>query len=474
MGISIEYKGWKFEFDSIPTPADLEARYQERVAALQKKRDDVKGREQGVLEGEAPLSPMQKWFFAHEFAEPSHWNHGIVYRPRERFEPEVWRRAWRGVLEQHDALRCRYRPTGSGWEQVYGALPDEVGFEVVDLRGTPEDELDDAVDERVRLAHTELDIERGPLAKMTYLDVGADRPPQIVLVVHHLAIGGFSWTILAGDLQEAAAREAAGEAVNFPDKGTSFRYWARALSERELSPEDVEYWLDGRFEDAAFAPPADLDADRGVCLEGTASSVRIEVGDVVGRLKAQDREPRTAMLAALMEALWDWSDSDRVAIALEGHARDEKLVPDTDLSRTIGWFNTMFAAGFERRPDEESYESVARQLDDIPAQTLWYMAARHAEGSDEWREALASQPEPEVLFNYYGALEGEDAQRAIRDVAAMRSTKNHRTHLHEMYFYHDGHSVFLEWVFSPEINRRETIQQRAEAFSMHLTRIANG
>ena len=49
--------------------------------------------------------------------------------------PEIVRDAVGLVLEQHDILRARYNRDGGSWHQYIGGPPDEIPFELIDLRG---------------------------------------------------------------------------------------------------------------------------------------------------------------------------------------------------------------------------------------------------------------------------------------------------------------------------------------------------
>ena len=47
------------------------------------------------------------------------------------------------------------------------------------------------------------------------------------------------------------------------------------------------------------------------------------------------------LLAALARVLCDWTEDESILIQLEGHGRED-LFPELDLSRTLGWFSSLF------------------------------------------------------------------------------------------------------------------------------------
>lgn len=458
MPISIEYKGWRFEFERMPNAAELESRYAERVAQMaQRKRVD--GAEQGVLEGAVPLSPMQQWFLAQAFEAPHHWNHGIVYPAPAGPSVANWRDAWLEMLRRHDALRLRLVPTEKGWDQTYGPVP-EAAFESRDFR--------DDDDPLAALAGFERDLHQRVSLDEGIAWLGHARLPdgdRLVIVVHHLGICGFSWPILAADLQDVAATLASSNAIETPTKGTSLRYWAQQLEASGCAAEAVAYWNQPMW-NAAMARFGDRRADVG--LEGNAQTVHVRVGAVVG-LSTRNRDLRVAAIAAVASALWRWSGARAVAFDMEAHARVEKLVPHTDVSRTLGWFSSLFPVAFVDSGMADPYPAVRGQLDTLPAQTLRFMQGRF---SGAKMLALETAAAADVLFNAFGRLAGEDAQRVVTQFQGMRGAANHRTHRLEVVAFWDDVDVHLTWTYSPEMDDRDRVDALAADAAAALAKMA--
>src|SRR6185369_3149364 len=81
--------------------------------------------------------------------------------------------------------------------------------------------------------------------------------------------------------------------------------------------------------------------------EASAStiSVRLSVEETRALLQEVPAAYRTeindALLTALALSFRQWVDSPALLIDLEGHGREE-LFDDVDLSRTVGWFTSIF------------------------------------------------------------------------------------------------------------------------------------
>ncbi len=112
------------------------------------------------------------------------------------------------------------------------------------------------------------------------------------------------------------------------------------------------------------------------------------------------------LLAALARAFAAWTGEGALRVGLEGHGREE-IAPGVDLSRTVGWFTTLFPVTLALPPGggpREAIRAVKETLRTIPGRGLGYGLLRHL-GVPEAAALLAALPEPEVTFNYLGRLD---------------------------------------------------------------------
>ena len=52
-------------------------------------RTEGKQADQGPLEGEADLTPIQRWFFEKNFTDKHHWNQSVMLHAKDGFDPEI-------------------------------------------------------------------------------------------------------------------------------------------------------------------------------------------------------------------------------------------------------------------------------------------------------------------------------------------------------------------------------------------------
>ncbi|MET9497725.1 amino acid adenylation domain-containing protein [Streptomyces sp. NPDC006552] len=256
---------------------------------------------------------------------------------------------------------------------------------------------------------------------------------RLLVVLHHLVVDGVSWRILMSDLAEAWQQIRAGRAPDLPAVGTSARRWAAALESEALSPgreAELAYWRD-----LLEAPDPLLGSrrfDPAVDVMSTVDTVRVELPAevteaVLTTLPAAFRATGTdVLLAALALALNRWRGTDRsVLVRLEGHGREEDVVPGADLSRTVGWFTSMYPARVDVRGVDpagvvaggpaagRAVKLVKEQLRGVPDKGLGYGLLRHL--NPETADQLAGYPAPQIGFNYLGRISGADVPQHLRE-----------------------------------------------------------
>ena len=93
--------------------------------------------------------------------------------------------------------------------------------------------------------------------------------------------------------------------------------------------------------------PVDHEEGRGRNTVATARhvSVTLDQGETRALLQEAPAAYRTRigdlLLTALLEAFRPWTGSDTLLVDVEGHGRED-LLAGVDLSRTVGWFTTIF------------------------------------------------------------------------------------------------------------------------------------
>jgi non-ribosomal peptide synthase protein (TIGR01720 family) len=184
------------------------------------------------------------------------------------------------------------------------------------------------------------------------------------------------------------------------------------------------------------------------------------------------------LLTALAQSFAAWTGQPFLLVDLEGHGRED-LFPDFDLSRTVGWFTTVFPVFLDLRGADSPIEALKRvkeQLRRIPQRGIGYGLLRYMNSDPQVRASLEALPRAEVVFNYLGQLDQVLAKSnlfagARESSSATRSARQRRRHLLEINASIVGGQLQIAWGFSARAHRRETVARLAEGFLRALRKL---
>ncbi|MBI5302089.1 MAG: amino acid adenylation domain-containing protein [Chloroflexi bacterium] len=425
--------------------------------------------DQAAVNGNVPLTPIQQWFFDLNLSESHHWNQSLMLQVREPLTRESLEQAVAAVLAHHDALRIRFTREDLGWRATNADATSAMPIEWIDLR--EESEPSRIIEARAAELQASLNLEAGPLFRVAYFDLGADRAGRLLLIAHHLVMDGISWRIVLGDLLTAYQHAHRGERVQLPLKTTSFQHWAErcnAYAQSNSVRDELPHWLDA-LEDGATALPMDADGENA---EASAQSVVVsldadETDALLHRVLATNQvEINDVLLTALAQSLTRWTGSRAVIVDLEGHGRED-LFEDVDVSRTVGWFTALYPVRLEldNATPSHALNAIKEQLRRVPNHGLGYGLLRYLNAEAQPLRALSH---PQVVFNYLGQFD-QGLEAALLEIApesrgAERSLCDARPHLLDINGGIAGGCLQMEWTYSENIHRRETIERVANDF----------
>jgi hypothetical protein len=356
----------------------------------------------GLVTGPVPCTPIQRWFFGQEFPDPHHFNQALLLSVRRPIDPALLERAWQHLIVHHDALRMRYTRATDEWRQINMGVVEQPVVVRVDLSALPMPQREEALAAAVAEFHASLSLEDGRLVRAVLIEMGAGEPGRLLLVIHHLVVDGVSWRVLLEDLQAAYTQLQRGADIVLPPKTTSFKEWAERLAAyaRSDTPRDeLAYWL---ADDPATHARLPLDRLDGENVLAAARSVSVTLG--VEETRALLREVPQAyrtqindvLLAALVQAIGQWTGDRTLLVDLEGHGRED-LFADVDLSRTVGWCTSIFPVRLDLSEADgpgAALKAVKEQLRRVPRRGIGYGLLRHLAGDAEISARLEARPAP--------------------------------------------------------------------------------
>ncbi|NEN81312.1 non-ribosomal peptide synthase/polyketide synthase [Paenibacillus elgii] len=375
--------------------------------------------EQGIVVGAMKLTPIQRWFFGRQSPDPHHFNQAVMLYRERGFEAEALRRTMKKIAEHHDALRLVFRMTEQGWEAWNRGLDEgePYSLEVVNLKG--ETDCAQAIEAKANEIQGSFSMSEGPLAKLGLFQ--CDEGDHLLIVIHHLAVDGVSWRILLEDFAAGYEQAVSGSDIRLPQKTDSFRQWADRLTDYAKSPaieNECSYWKQVEQVRVIPLPKDDMQAAPQV---GDSEAVTVQwTREETERLlkeahRAYGTEMNDLLLTALGRAIYAWTGIGQLVVNVEGHGR-EPIVPDMDITRTVGWFTSQYPVVLEMGTDKglaDQIKKIKEGLRRIPHKGVGYGILKYLSAPEEGGTG-SSSIHPEISFNYLGQFDQDLENSALQ------------------------------------------------------------
>ena len=338
-------------------------------------------------EGDASPTPIMRWLLD-RVGPAGRFSQSILLRVPTNLREADLLAGLDAVANAHDMLRAHFVQRNGAF--VFNVEQQATVSAASRLRREDSGRFSEVF---LREAEAQLD----PVAGRMWQAVWFPAEGRLLLVIHHLAIDGVSWRILAPDLAAACAGSP-------PQPGLPFRSWAKYLSVWAHTPA-VRAELAAWEEITADCPPLVPGVDLG---PPQISELHLPVETTAALLQAVPAAFHAGvneiLLAALAAAIAEWRGTNGpFLVDLEGHGR-EPLETGIDVSRTVGWFTGLFPVRLqiEGRNLSDDVKRVKEQLRAIPGKGLGYGMLRYLNA--ETAPRLAARAEAQIAFNYLGRV----------------------------------------------------------------------
>jgi non-ribosomal peptide synthase protein (TIGR01720 family) len=278
-----------------------------------------------------------------------------------------------------------------------------------------------------------------------------------------------------------------GQAVQLPRKTTSFKYWAEEITRYAQTDRLVterEFWLNILQSPEPILP---LDFPDGISMNTRASACEVEtwlstaLTDVLLHEvpQAYHTQMNDVLLTALVQAFANWTGQSRLLFDLEGHGRED-IGADVDISRTVGWFTTIFPVLLELETTAnpgEALKSIKEQLRGIPHRGIGYGLLRYLGGQLNTADIISNQQapwsQPQISFNYLGQYKPFTPSDTVFQLSSepsgpWYSPQGHRTYLIDVQGLVVNNQLRMSWTYSRQIHRQSTIEELANHFEAAL------
>ncbi|MFH0518038.1 amino acid adenylation domain-containing protein [Streptomyces sp. M41] len=343
-----------------PNPRALAA----QVTAPAEDAGPVPRRREPGSDDPVPLSFAQQrlWFMDQLEPDSSLYNVPLVLSLHGDLDRAALERALGLLVQRHEVLRTSY-PATRGRPRQHIAPAGAVALPCTDLTGRP-----DAHAEAARLVRQDavepFDLASGPVLRARLLRLAPDEH-RLSLVLHHIAIDGWSLPLVCDELGRLYAATAAGEPHGLPEPALAYAdyaEWQRGRLQGEPLEQLIDYWRGVLGTDPQVpALPTDRPRKALRSFAGAVATTSID-SELARRVRALGRHEGATeymvLLAAFQVLLADWAGDPEVTVGTPVAGRGRP-----GLDRLVGCLINMLPVrtSLADRPDFRALLARVRQ-----------------------------------------------------------------------------------------------------------------
>ncbi|MDT5270273.1 MAG: hypothetical protein QOH49_2459, partial [Acidobacteriota bacterium] len=185
------------------------------------------------------------------------------------------------------------------------------------------------------------------------------------------------------------------------------------------------------------------------------------------------------LMTALGRALRKWGAAGKVVVEMEGHGREEVGSDGIDVTRTVGWFTSVYpvlVGGREGEGVGEELKRVKEELRGVPRRGMGYGVLRYLSEDAEVREQMRRIPRGDISFNYLGQFGQSAGGNGITEAAEesggpLQSESGTRRYLLTVNCMVTGERLNVIWTYGENLYRPETVERLAENYLESLREI---
>lgn len=358
---------------------------------------------EAAVEGDVKPTPITDWFFAMGLENPHHYNQSVLLSLQQKLSSEQIFVALNELTRHHDNFRLKLNES-NGLLHYCELSGQGNSLEVVSIENLSQEEKERAIKERSLACKKSLHLVEGPLFKGILFDTGNGND-LLFLTAHHLIIDAVSWRIVLEDLERVITASSTGKPTPMPAKSDSYQAWAETYWEGIESKYDNElkYWGDVL---QSVELPLDADYESGMSTIADTATARVELSKeetlrlMTSANEAYSTRPGELLMVALALACQSMSGRRKFTIEIESHGREPAVSGEIDVSRTIGWFTSIYPASLDV-PDSDisiQLKEIKEQLRKVPNHGIGY-------GGLTLTRKLPAHAVQTVRFNYLGQID---------------------------------------------------------------------
>ena len=338
--------------------------------------------------GSARLIPIQDYFFKAN-TNWNHYNQSIILSFNKSLNINLLKQALEQIIEHHDILRAKYKiiSTEQSVFNIQQMICKKVSytFDYYDLSGSKNLEFD--INKSCNAIHKKINIFTSNLVGVGALYLSESLGYRIFIAIHHLVVDEVSWRIIKEDLEIGYNQLLNKEKIKLYDKTTSYKEWSSHLKKflKVINKDEISFWQkieekieENNLEQKIFGKSKDiklfLSKEKTLTmLRNVNQAYKTDINDILlSSLNLVLNAWRKSLKEKKREQI-----SPSMIIDLEGHGREDLGESfSADLSRTVGWFTTVYPLDIEIQNNNKDLSNLIKEIKErirsLPKKGLGY------------------------------------------------------------------------------------------------------
>lgn len=417
--------------------------------------------------GDLELSFGQEmvWLLEQMFPEALLYNIVERFAIKGRLDVELLRRSFDVVIERHEVLRTVY-PVKDGQPYQKIEPPTPCQLQVIDLRAVPEQIRDDEA-RRLIVANVRkpFDLTAGPVLRPMLVQM-TDDEHVLAVIMHHIAMDGWSLKLLIHELAVTYTALAQGRAPELPllaVQYADFAHWQRLTMTGEALGTHRDYWLEKLGKSPpTLNLPVDCAASRIRSFDSDAYKSVIPSAVLDGLREISQQQGATlftVLLAAYSTLLMRYSGQNDFIVGgvISGRSRPE-------VENLVGCFINSLALRMNLSGNPTFLELVARARD--------LVFGAHEHGVFQFhklveamqpKRSMASNPFAQVFLNMLNLWDREEVSVPGLSISYLGGLDLHMpVDVLTLFAAVNRGNLELMYVYSTELFKPATIERMAD------------
>lgn len=415
-----------------------------------------------------PLSPTQHWFFdVAKVQNINHWNQAFLLDINFAITVDDLKNSIDTIVSQHEIFDLRGVFKDKYFEQQYVHDKNTYAIDKITL----EDYDESVIIEICNKNQEKLNVESGPIMKVILFNV--DKKQKLFIAMHHFVIDGVSWRIFLEDLFFLVEYRKIGKKYDYPKPVSTYLDYISELyrySNSESIMKEINYWK------SIKASPLFIELEDKKCLNKDIQFI----GRVLSRektkhittqlVKKYNTSINAVLLTALLYSFKQLNNGNDLYLDMETHGR-QLFANDIDLSRTIGWFTSIFPITLHSNSISVTkiLKDISSQLEQLPNNGFGFGVLKYLSSETLIRDHFSNMPKPELNFNYFGKLD-----MPVKDFSPFSYASEHISNYRDPdseciynieFGSHISDNIFHLYInFNPKVYSKETIQKLCDYY----------